>query len=140
MDKFTYSSTRTPGEEFHRLFETALTQERKKLGHIHPLFINGHPIKTQTLVDDVSPADIRVVLGRFPRASREHVRKAITAAKVAFPYWQDLGWQNRVAFVRKAADVIAKHQFELAALISLEVGKSRFEAMAEVSEAVDAIL
>src|ERR1044071_9060147 len=35
---------------------------------------------------------------------------------------------------------MAKHQFELAALLTLEVGKNRFEAIAEVSEATDLIL
>src|SRR5207237_5850681 len=40
----------------------------------------------------------------------------------------------------KAAELMANHQYELAALICLEVGKNRFEAIAEVSEAVDLIL
>jgi 1-pyrroline-5-carboxylate dehydrogenase len=141
MEKVTYASPATTlNEETHRLFDLALTQERKKLGHTHPLFINGHPVKAHALSDHAAPWDTRVLIGRFPRASREQVRKAITAAKIAFAYWQDLGWQNRVAFVRKTADVISKRQFELAALISLEVGKTRLEAMAEVSEAVDLIL
>src|SRR6185503_17385675 len=37
-------------------------------------------------------------------------------------------------------ELMTKHQFELAALLTLEVGKNRFEAIAEVSESVDLIL
>src|SRR5207244_13196778 len=35
---------------------------------------------------------------------------------------------------------MTQRQFEFAALLSLEVGKNRFEAIAEVSEAIDLIL
>src|SRR5262249_14074654 len=88
----------------------------------------------------VSPADTRLLLGKFQRGTREHARKAIAAAKAAFPLWRELGWEQRVAFLRKAAELITRHQFELAALLCLEVGKNRFEAIAEVSEAADLIL
>src|SRR5213075_2031069 len=48
--------------------------------------------------------------------------------------------RQRVALLRKAADLMTQRQFEFAALLSLEVGKNRFEAIAEVSEAIDLIL
>src|SRR5206468_4603965 len=49
-------------------------------------------------------------------------------------------WHHRISFLRKTAEIMTAHQYELAALICLEVGKNRFEAIAEVSEAVDLIL
>ncbi|HEY2952783.1 MAG TPA: aldehyde dehydrogenase family protein, partial [Verrucomicrobiae bacterium] len=71
---------------------------------------------------------------------REHARQAIAAARAAGGVWRELGWQSRVSFLRKAAELMQRHQFELAALLCLEVGKNRFEAIAEVSESIDLIL
>jgi 1-pyrroline-5-carboxylate dehydrogenase len=45
-----------------------------------------------------------------------------------------------VNFLRQAADLMSKHQFELAALITLEAGKNRAESIAEVAESIDLIL
>jgi 1-pyrroline-5-carboxylate dehydrogenase len=141
MEKITYASLGTLGEDFHRSFETALAHERKKLGHSHPMLIQGHAVKSGAgAFDDLSPTDTHLVLGKFQRGTREHARKAIAAARAAFPMWRELGWQQRVAFLRKAAELMTRHQFELAALLCLEVGKNRFEAIAEVSEAADLML
>src|SRR6185436_13230920 len=88
---------------------------------------------------DVAPSETRLILGKFQMAGREQVRRAVTAAKEAVPVWNDLNWRNRIAFLRKAADLMATHQYELAALICLEVGKNRFEAISEVAESIDLI-
>src|SRR5207249_2755212 len=89
---------------------------------------------------DTSPADTRLMLGKFQFGSREDARRAVASAKAVFPAWRDLGWRQRVALLRKAAELMTERQFEFAALVGLEVGKNRFEAIAEVSEAIDLIL
>ncbi len=140
MEKITYASLGNLGEDFHRSFEAALVHERKKLGDAHPLFINGKPIKASKSFLDMDPAQHDVMLGKFQCGSREHVRKAVAAARNALSFWQELGWPARVNFLRKAAELMTRHQFELAALLTLEVGKNRTEAIAEVSESIDLIL
>jgi 1-pyrroline-5-carboxylate dehydrogenase len=140
MEKITYTSLANLGDDFHRAFEAALVHERKKLGEAHPMMINGKAVKAAKTFDDVNPANPSMVLGKFQSGGRDHVKKAVAAAKTAAPFWVELGWGARVNFLRKAAELIAKHQFELAALLSMEVGKNRFEAIAEVSEAADLIL
>jgi 1-pyrroline-5-carboxylate dehydrogenase len=140
MEKITYTSLSTLGEEFHRSFETALIHERKKFGSSHPLLIHGKAVKAAKTFNDTSPSNCEIVLGKFQCGGREHLRKAITAARNALPFWKELGWPARVSFLRKAAELMTKHQFELAALLTLEVGKNRFEAIAEVSESVELIL
>ena len=140
MEKITYASLGNLGEDFHRSFEAAVIHERKKLGAVHPMFINGKPVKAARTFSNFNPAHRNLVIGKFQSGGREQVRKAIAAAKNAAPFWQELGWPARVNFLRKAAELITKHQFELAALLTLEVGKNRTEAIAEVSEAVDLIL
>jgi 1-pyrroline-5-carboxylate dehydrogenase len=140
MEKITYASLANLGEDFHRSFESALVHERKKMGDVHPIFINGKAVKTSKTFIDLNPASRDVVIGKFQCGSRDHVRKAVVAAKNALPFWQELGWPARVNFLRKTAELMTKHQFELAALMTFEVGKNRTEAIAEVSESIDLIL
>ncbi|MBI3850506.1 MAG: aldehyde dehydrogenase family protein [Verrucomicrobia bacterium] len=141
MKKITYASLGSLGEEFHQAFDSALAQVRLKLGLPYPLFIDGKPRKAKGgTFPDTSPADTRIVLGQFQSGDRADTQQAIAAAKTAFPTWRDLGWQGRIAVLRKAAELMTQRQFEFAAVLTLEVGKNRFEAIAEVSEAIDLIL
>src|SRR5256886_13956516 len=141
MDKITYASLGALGEEFHQAFDAALNQVRGKLGDTHPMFIAGKPKQAKGgTFADAAPADTRTLLGNFQRGSRDETRKAIAAARATSPAWRDLGWRQRTALLRTAAGLMTRRQFEFAALLSLEVGKNRFEAIAEVSEAIDLIL
>ena len=141
MDKITYASLGSLGEEFHQAFDAALKQVHGKLGDTHPLFIAGKPKQAKDgTFADAAPADTRTLLGNFQRGNRDETRKAIAAATAASPAWRDLGWRQRTALLRQAAGLMTRRQFEFAALLSLEVGKNRFEAIAEVSEAIDLIL
>jgi 1-pyrroline-5-carboxylate dehydrogenase len=140
MEKITYASLGSLGEDFHLTIERALKQVRDKLGATHPMYLEGKAKKSREgTFADTSPADARVLLGRFQLGTRNDAHRAVASARAVFPAWRDLGWQPRVALLRRAADLMAQRQFELAALLSLEVGKNRFEAIAEVSEAIDLI-
>src|SRR5207302_10202757 len=86
-----------------------------------------------------SPIARDVVIGYFARATRQDARDAIAAAKAAFPEWGGLPWQERVKSMRHAADVISDRVYELAALMAIEVGKSRLEALGDVEETADLI-
>src|SRR5437773_2933901 len=141
MEKITYASLGSLGEDFHQAFDEALKQLRARLGAARPMFIGGKAIKAKAgTFADTAPADTRVMLGKFQLGTREDARKAVASAKAVFPAWRDLGWRQRVVLLRKAAELMTQRQFEFAALVSLEVGKNRFEAIAEVSEAIDLIL
>src|SRR5438445_3384103 len=141
MDKITYASLGSLGEDFHQAFDAALKQLRARLGAAHPMFIEGKAIKAKAgTFTDTTPADTRVMLGKFQLGSREEARRAVASAKAVFPAWRDLGWRQRVALLRKSAEMMTQRQFEFAAILTLEVGKNRFEAIAEVSEAIDLIL
>ena len=141
MEKITYASLSLLGEDFHRAFDLALAYEHKKLGRSHPLFIHGQKKKGKGApFQDTNPADTRMVLGEFESAGREETRQAIQSARAALRDWHELGWIQRVAFLRKAAALMTERQFRLAALVSLEVGKTRAEAMAEVCESIDLLL
>ncbi len=79
-------------------------------------------------------------MGQFQLGGHNDLRKAIKAARKSFEEWRVIEWPHRVKILRKAADLMTQRQFELAAILTLEVGKNRFEAIAEVSESIDLIL
>ncbi|MBD0299214.1 MAG: aldehyde dehydrogenase family protein, partial [Nitrososphaera sp.] len=83
------------------------------------------------------PVDTRIVLGHIPIGSASHVRKAIAVAKKVFERWGAADYKERIRICRIAADIIADRKFELAAWVSYENGKNRYEAIADIDEAID---
>jgi len=124
-------------EEFHAAYEAAVDKVRADFGQKHPMIIGGQEVWSKTMFPDTSPADTRLVLGLFPKGGRPHAKQAVNAAKGAFPRWSATASADRVRLVQRAADLISQGKFALAALMSFENGKNRYEAMADVDEAAD---
>src|SRR6185503_18696280 len=113
MEKITYASLGSLGEDFHQSFEAALKQLQARFGATYPMFIEGKAIRAKAgTFTDSAPADTRIVLGKFQLGSREDVRNAVASARAVFPAWRDLGWRQRVALLRKAAELMTQRQFE----------------------------
>ena len=124
----------------HRAFDAGLTHERKRLGATHTLQINGRSTRSAAAtIQDLSPSDQRTLIGRFQQARPDHVKKAVKAAQGAFPFWRELGWEQRVSFLRKVAEVMEKHAHDFGALLCLETGKPRHQAMTEVQDSIHLI-
>ncbi len=122
----------------HPKYEAALKQIEADLGKHHPMFVDGRKITANDGEFDVrSPLDTKILLGYFQKGTSQHARKAIESGKAAFELWSRKPWTERVRIIRKAADLMEEDRYKLAALITLEVGKNRYEAVAEVSEAID---
>jgi 1-pyrroline-5-carboxylate dehydrogenase len=138
--KITYTSASGDLNEFHHQFDVALDRIRSAAGALHPFYVGGRAVRTgaEPLLDR-SPIDTSFVLGRFEVATRADVDSAVRAAKAAHTGWARLPWQQRVATLRRAATIIREQKYELAALMSLEVGKSRLEAMGDAEESADLI-
>ena len=126
-------------DEFRRRFDEAVEGLRDGLGHDHGHLIDGEGATGGTWFEDRSPADTRVLLGRFPAGTPGDVDRAVQAARRAFPDWSRRPWRDRVAILRRAAEVIEERGFPLSALVSVEAGKSRLEAMGDVTETADLI-
>jgi 1-pyrroline-5-carboxylate dehydrogenase len=108
------------------------------LGVTQPNWIDGRKAAAdRPTFDDVSPADTSLLVARFPRATPAEIGAAIEGARRAFPAWSGRPWTDRVAILRRAAEAISDRMTELAALMSLEVGKNRLEAMGDAEEAAD---
>ena len=101
--------------------------------------IGGQEVRSSSEFEDRSPIDTRILLGRFQSASREQVRDAIAAARLAFPAWSARPWSERVALLKKVADAIRARRWELAALMGYEAGKNRLECVGDVEESADLI-
>ena len=138
--KITYTTAAGDLEEFHRRFDTGLETIRRSAGALHPFYIGGNAVESdqQPLVDR-SPINTEMVLGRFHSATAAHVDLAVSAARQAQRGWARLPWTDRIGILRKAAGLIREQKYELAALMSLEVGKSRLEAMGDAEESADLI-
>jgi 1-pyrroline-5-carboxylate dehydrogenase len=138
--KITYTSASGDLDEFHNQFDAAIARIRRQAGQLHPFFIDGKAIETSEdpLVDH-SPIDTSVILGRFHAATADHVGAAVAAARKAQRAWSARPWRERVAILRQAATIIRERKYDLAALMSLEVGKSRLEAMGDAEESADLI-
>ena len=136
--KITYTSANADMSEFHRRFDEALSTIKKQYGSEHPLWINYKAVKsTLPPLVDTSPIDTSIVLGKFASATPEQVTEAIKAAKAAQKAWGRMSWQDRLKIMRKAASLIRERKYEIAAVMSVEVGKSRMEAMGDAEESAD---
>src|ERR671917_2421087 len=122
---------------FHDRYEKALEQVRSEFGRTYTMLIGGSEITTRATITHTSPIDTRIVLGHMPIGGASHLRKAIAAAKEAFERWGRIGYLDRVRVCKVAADIMADRKFELAAWVSYENGKNRYEAIADIDEAVD---
>src|SRR6266545_501476 len=140
QSKVTYTSANVDWESFHRQFDEALARVRAQLDRDYPLYIAGEAVPSGAApILDTSPIDTSVRLGRFAAATAEHVDRAVAEAHAAQRVWGHLPWRERVATLRRAAELIRERKFELAAIMSLEVGKSRLESMGDAEESADLI-
>jgi 1-pyrroline-5-carboxylate dehydrogenase len=135
--KITYATLSADNEELQSAFDAALERARGDLGRTYPMIIGGEERTADETFEDRSPIDRDLVVARFPAGTRQDVRDAIDAARTAFPAWRDTPWRERLAILRRAAELISERQFDYAALMALEVGKNRLEALGDVEETAD---
>ena len=91
------------------------------------------------MFEERSPSDRDVVIGRFATATEEPTCATRSRRRRAPPGWAATPWRERVAILERAADQISEHRAELAALMAMEVGKNRLEALGDVEESADLI-
>jgi len=137
--KLTYATMFDPPDELHTRFEDALASLKSKLGSEYGMIIAGKDHFSAEKFENRSPIDTDMVLGVFQKGSAEDAGIALSAARVAFPGWSSTPWQERVALMRKAADMIDERIFEIGAAMALEVGKNRMESLGDVAETADLI-
>jgi 1-pyrroline-5-carboxylate dehydrogenase len=121
------------------LYDRAYALVRSQLEKACPLLIGGEDRTVAETVAKRTPVNTDTILGYYQKGSAQDAKDAIAAARAAFPAWRALPWKRRVAMMRKTAAMINKRLFELSAWLSLDVGKSRAEALGDVKETADLI-
>jgi 1-pyrroline-5-carboxylate dehydrogenase len=135
--KITYATLRADNEELHAQFESGLATARGDLGRYHQNCVAGVWRDGDGRFEVRSPIDAEIVLGSFARASIADVDEAVAAARTAQPGWGATPWRERVSIMRRAGDLISERLMEYAAIMAIEVGKNRIEALGEVEESAD---
>lgn len=124
-------------DENRQRMQDALAAVRKQLGQPYPLVINGKKITTSETIDSVNPSHLREIVGKCGKAAKEHASQAIAAAHAAFAIWRDVDAGERADYLVKAAAIMRRRRFELAAWQVCECAKNWREADADVCEAID---
>ncbi|MFB6090714.1 MAG: aldehyde dehydrogenase family protein [Halobellus sp.] len=124
-------------EAFHDRYEAAVDRVRDDLGRSHPLVIDGEAVETDERFAVESPGATDRLVGEFASGDGDDVDRAVAAAADAFDDWRHTHWRDRAAIFREAADLARDRRYELAAILTLEAGKNRFEAVADVDEGID---
>lgn len=135
--KITYATLSADNEELQSAFDAALERARAALGRTYPMIIGDEERLGEATFEDRSPIDPDLVVARFAAGTRQDTRDAIDAARAAYPAWRDTPWRERLTIMRRAAEIISARQFDYAALMAIEVGKNRLEALGDVEEAAD---
>lgn len=137
--RLTYATMFNPPEKMHTDFDKAVARVRAEMGQDVPMLINGADRFSEAKFDDRSPINTEWLLGTFQKGGVAEGQDALAAAKAAAPKWAATKWQDRVKILRRSAAQIEKRLYEIGAVVALEIGKNRMEALGDVQETADLI-
>jgi 1-pyrroline-5-carboxylate dehydrogenase len=103
-----------------------------------PLIIGGEEVRTGDTAQAVMPHDHRHVLADWHRGSREHVERAIAAAREAHQEWSRWPWEDRAAVLLKAAELLAT-SWRATLNAATMLGQSKTVFQAEIDAACETI-
>ena len=125
---------------FHVKYERAIDDLMARLvegTETHPNFIGGKERPTGSHFILTSPIDGTIATGSYPKGTSKDVSDALTAAEEAFRRWRKTDLSGRLRIFRKAAEIARKEKFDIAALMTINNGKNRREAIGEVDMGID---
>ena len=132
--KITYATMNAKDEKLQSAYDAGVEEAKADLGKTHPLYIGGQERVTTNTFDEYSPNDRNLLVGSYSQATPDDVNDAVSAARAAQPGWAATPWQDRVALMRKAADLLDTQMMRISAILGFEIGKSRLEALGDVAE------
>jgi 1-pyrroline-5-carboxylate dehydrogenase len=135
--RLTYSTMFNPPPELHGRFDAAMARTRSALGIPHALHLDGADRPASHVLEKRNPADQSELLGEFGAANARDVDEAMQAAQRAFPAWKQLPIAERLRLLRRVGQLIEERVYEISAVLTLEVGKNRMEALGETQETAD---
>jgi 1-pyrroline-5-carboxylate dehydrogenase len=142
INELTYENYIKKNQEnvFHKKFDHAVESIKKQFNNNdYPIIINNEKIYTKDKYKHVSPVDRRIILGHISKISDPLISKAIESSYHSFKDWSKLNYKKRIKILKKVANNIRAKKFQLAALLTFENGKNRYESIADIDEAIDFI-
>ncbi len=115
--KLTYATMFDPPAQLHASFDAAVARALAKLGSRHALHVAGEE---------------RGTVRYFVKAA-----DAVRAAATAWQAWKRISPARRAQLLRRVAGLIEERVYDIAAVLTLEVGKNRMEALGEAQETAD---
>lgn len=133
--------------------QRALEEVRGRLGRFYPRHIVGSdpekgphaglastaaatPDETRHIVSR-DPGNTARVVGFVPRCTAEEAEAALAEAAEAAPGWAETPARERAEVLLRAAEIMRRRRFELAAWEVFECAKPWREADADIAEAID---
>jgi 1-pyrroline-5-carboxylate dehydrogenase len=137
--KITYSTLSADNPQMHKNYEDGIETAKTWFEKDYPYYVDGEARTSDRIEEERSPIDNDILIGRFSTATESDVDDAVESARAAFADWSARPWEERVDIMSRAAELISDRIYELSALVAIEVGKNRLEALGEVEEAADLI-
>jgi acyl-CoA reductase-like NAD-dependent aldehyde dehydrogenase len=97
-------------------------------------WVESKPTKT---FERRNPANIDEVVATVPLSTREEMREAIAAAKMAFPAWRDTPAPERGKILFRAVRLMEQQKEQLARTLTREEGKALTDALGEVQRSIN---
>jgi RHH-type transcriptional regulator, proline utilization regulon repressor / proline dehydrogenase / delta 1-pyrroline-5-carboxylate dehydrogenase len=116
---------------------SALKAIEKDFGKTYPVIIDNRRVETPTVIDSVNPSQHSQLVGKTGSTTVDIAKQAVASALRAFETWRDTSIDERAALLNRAAEIMRKRRWELAAWMVVETGKPWREADADVAEAID---
>lgn len=87
--------------------------------------------------DNVNPANMTDIVGRFPLSNSEDVNRAVAAAKDAATRWRRTPAPKRAEILFTLGEILRRNKDEFTQQMTREMGKVLKEAGGDVQEAID---
>ncbi|MBL4739759.1 MAG: bifunctional proline dehydrogenase/L-glutamate gamma-semialdehyde dehydrogenase PutA [Sneathiella sp.] len=116
-------------------FEKTRQQFKQKIWTGAPVI--GGSIQNGAVRKIYNPSDKSDFVGEIVEATEPQILVAFNTAQKAQPDWAATEASARADAIRKVADLLEENRDELMALLAREAGKTPFDALGEVREAVD---
>ena len=94
------------------------------------LLIDGELVGSEHSLEVINPATEQI-FASCPAARREHLERAVTAARRAFGDWSRMSFEERAEHIRRYSAVLREHENELGELLTREQGKPIGQSVAE---------
>lgn len=135
--KLTYSTMFNPPPELHTQFDAAMQRVKAGIGATQTLHVDGTDRRAPRTFAKLNPADQQQLIGQFASATPADVDSAVQAAHRAHASWKRTPVAERLRLLRKVGKLIEDRVYDIAAALTLEVGKNRMEALGEAQETAD---